>query len=262
MGIVNVTPDSFFDGGQHSTVNAAVRHGCMLRDEGADVLDIGGASSRPGATMISVEEECRRIIPVIEKLTGEFDGIISVDTTWSEVARAALDAGASWINDISAGRFDPKMAHLVADRKCPVVLMHSRGTPQTMQQGPHYDNVAYEVRDELMESVQQFMDAGVRRDQIILDPGIGFAKTAQHSVTLLHKLETIIDVGFPVLIGTSRKSFIGHITGKTVDRRLNGSLGSIAAAYNKGATIFRVHDVDATRDFLRVVTTLKTGTIQ
>lgn len=253
MGIVNITPDSFFDGGEHYSKEKAIEYAEMLIAQGADVLDFGGASSRPGAEDVSPEEEILRIVPVIEKIASRYSVTISIDTTWSSVARAAIDAGAVLVNDISAGRFDPKMADLIAEKKCAIVLMHSRKTPKTMQIEPFYQDVIAEVKNELLDSVQVFLNTGVKEEQILLDPGIGFAKTADHNIALLHKIEEIVSIGYPVVLGTSRKNFIGKITGKDVRDRLCGSLGSIASAYSKGVKIFRVHDVDATNDFLKVL---------
>ncbi len=257
MGIVNVTPDSFYDGGQHNTAAAACDHARRLIDEGADILDIGGESSRPGSMAVSAEDELKRVLPVIEQLRSETELPLSVDTTKAAVAREALCAGATWINDISAGRFDPAMAVLAAEKGCPVVLMHSRHTPETMQDEPFYDDVVTEVRDELLVSVKTFTDRGVLRENIILDPGIGFAKRFEDNIFLLKHTARLVQTGIPVLIGTSRKSFIGTITGKETPDRLYGSLGSIATAYAHGARIFRVHDVDATNDFLRVLSTVE-----
>jgi dihydropteroate synthase len=257
MGIVNVTPDSFYDGGRHDTVDSAVDHALKLRDEGADILDIGGASSRPGAKEITAAEEIRRVVPVVEKAAAFFDGPISVDTTWVEVAKAAVDAGASWINDISAGRFDQTMARFASDRKCVMVLMHSRGTPQTMQQFTNYESLVQNVCSELLDSVKNFENAGVEKERIIIDPGIGFAKTAEQNVTLLKEIRTIVDLGFPVLLGTSRKAFIGKITGKSVENRLCGSLATVGSAFFRGVKIFRVHDVSQTRDFLNVLSEIE-----
>ncbi len=257
MGIVNVTPDSFYDGGQHSSVDSAVSHALRLRDEGADILDVGGSSSRPGAQLVDPQEECRRIIPVIEALAREFDGPISVDTTWSATAEAAIAAGASLINDISAGRLDSNMSRVVAQAGCTVVLMHSRGTPQTMQIDPFYNDVTGEVVAELSLSAQMFMDAGVKKEKIILDPGIGFAKTWEHNITLLKELNRMNELGFELLVGTSRKSFIGRITGRPVEERLWGSLATVASAYSRGARIFRVHDVKETYDFLKIYSVLE-----
>jgi dihydropteroate synthase len=259
MGVVNITPDSFYDGGKHDTTVLAVKHSLRLADQGADILDIGGASSRPGASPVSQEEEKRRILPVIKEVAARFSGPISVDTTWSGVAEAALNAGASWINDISAGRADPEMVRLVARRKCTIVLMHSRGTPETMQIDPWYDDVVSEVREELLDACRKFIEGGVSRDKIILDPGIGFAKTAEHNLALLRGLDKIAEPGYPVLLGTSRKRFIGQITGKEVQDRLYGTLATVAAGFLRGSRIFRVHDVEETRDFLKVLAVIEKG---
>ncbi len=257
MGIVNVTPDSFYDGGRHNTMEAACDHARQLCDEGADVLDIGGESSRPGSLAVSVAEEIKRVVPVIEKIRSETDIPLSIDTTKAAVAQKALSAGATWINDISAGRFDPAMAPLAAETGCPVVLMHSRHTPETMQDDPSYEDVVTEVRNELLASAKTFTDQGVLKENIILDPGIGFAKRFEDNILLLKHTGRLVESGFTVLIGTSRKSFIGRITGKEAPHRLFGSLGSIATAYTQGARIFRVHDVGATNDFLRVHSTIE-----
>ena len=260
MGIVNVTPDSFYDGGRHCTVSAAVEHALKLRDEGADVLDIGGASSRPGASVVSAEEELERVLPVIEKVVSEFDGPLSIDTTWAPVAEAAIECGASWINDISAGWFDNRMKNVAATKKCPVVLMHSRGTPETMQNNPLYNDVISEVKRELFISIDKFLNAGVARKNIIIDPGFGFAKKYNHNIVLLKCLNEIVQMGYPVLVGTSRKSLIGEITGKSANNRLFGTLATVAAAYLRGARIFRVHDVEATGDMLKVLSAIENGT--
>jgi dihydropteroate synthase len=257
MGVVNVTPDSFFDGGMHNTVQSACDHARRLLEEGADILDIGGESSRPGSLPVSVDNERKRVLPVIEELRKETDIPISIDTTKATVAGDALDAGATWINDISAGRFDPTMTSLVAGRQCPVILMHSRKTPETMQIDPEYDDVVSEVIDELLECVKLFTDSGVFRENVIIDPGIGFAKRHEDNIEIVRNLDRIVKTGFPVLIGTSRKSFIGHIIGKEAEHRLYGTLGSVAAAYLNGAKIFRVHDVDETKDFLHVFSTIE-----
>jgi len=258
MGIVNVTPDSFYDGGRYATADAAVEQGMRLAAEGTDVLDIGGASSRPGARAVSPEEEAERVIPVIRRLEKEFKGPISVDTTKSSVARQAIEAGATWINDISAGRADPLMSGLVAaEGKCIVVLMHRRGTPETMQSFCQYADVVAEVKQELLASVNAFVKAGVNRERIVIDPGIGFAKTAEQNVTLLRHLDAFVKTGYPVLVGTSRKSFIGRLTDREAPERLWGTLGSIASAFLHGARIFRVHDVAAARDFLTVFSAIE-----
>ncbi len=257
MGIVNVTPDSFYDGGRYNTADAAVEQGMRLAAEGADILDIGGASSRPGAQSISPEEEAARVIPVIRRLAKEFTGPISVDTAQSSVARRALEAGAGWINDISAGTVDRAMPSLAAESGCTIVIMHMRGTPATMQSCTRYGDVVSEVTQELLASVEVFIKAGVSRERIVIDPGIGFAKTADQNVVLLRHLDVFVKTGFSVLVGTSRKTFIGRLTGREPQDRLWGTLGSVAAAFLHGARIFRVHDVAATRDFLKVLSAIE-----
>jgi dihydropteroate synthase len=253
MGILNVTPDSFFDGGRHATAKAAIEHGRSLIGEGADILDIGGESTRPGARPVDAEEECGRIIPVITALARESSVPISVDTTKSAVARRALDAGASIVNDISGGRFDRDMAALAAKRQCPVIVMHSRETPATMQDQPCYTDVVAEVKQELLACACAFAEAGVRRENIILDPGIGFAKRLSDNCILLRRLGEIVSLGYAVCVGTSRKSFIGRITDREASDRLAGSLASLAPAFYAGARIFRVHDVSQTKDALKVL---------
>lgn len=253
MGVVNVTPDSFYDGGRHAGTRAAVAHALALVHDGASVLDIGGESTRPGAAPVSEDEELGRVVPVIEAVSRECDVPISIDTTKSRVAREALAAGATWVNDISAGRFDAAMPSVVATAGCPVVLMHSRERPQTMQASPRYDNTVAEVREELLGRVAAFETAGVAREHIVLDPGIGFAKRPEDNLALLRGIQSLISTGFPLLVGTSRKSLIGAITGKPVEQRLAGSLGSVAAAFARGVKMFRVHDVAETVDMLKVM---------
>ena len=260
MGIVNITPDSFSDGGEFLDPDAAAKHAMQLIQEGADVLDIGAESSRPGAEPVSEEEELRRILPVIKKIREQTGIPLSVDTTKANVAACSLDAGADWINDISAGRFDASMAPLVAKRQCPVVLMHSRKTPVDMQQNPTYTDVVSEVCQDLVSSVNLFCGQGVLKEHIIIDPGIGFAKRFEDNLAVLGQIHRIIALGFPVLLGTSRKSFIGTIVGKTPRERLIGSLASIAGAYRQGVRIFRVHDVGASREFLQVLSAIEKNT--
>jgi dihydropteroate synthase len=228
-----------------------------LKDEGADVIDIGGSSSRPGAKILSSQEEIRRVIPVVKELVKRVDVPVSIDTIWSASARAALDAGVSWINDISAGRLDKYMASITGWCGCTVVLTHSRLTPVSMQNNPSYDDVTAEVALELTAAIEQFKDAGVSEKKIIIDPGFGFAKTSEHNIALLNSLDKIARLGYPLMVGTSRKSFIGKITGRPVDERLYGTLASVASAYSKGARIFRVHDVKETADFLKVFTAVR-----
>jgi dihydropteroate synthase len=258
MGIVNVTPDSFYDGGRYRDADAAVEHGLRLAEEGADILDVGGASSRPGAAAVVPEEEAERVVPVIRRLAKRFDGPISVDTTHVAVARPAIEAGATWINDVSAGGIDPLMPRCAAESRCFVVLMHRRGTAETMQSLTQYGDVAGEVLRELLSSVKVFLAAGVRGERIVIDPGVGFAKTAEQNVVLLRRLDVFVKTGYPVLVGTSRKSFIGRLTGREAPcGRLFGTLGSVASAFLRGARIFRVHDVAATRDFLTVLSAIE-----
>ena len=260
MGIVNVTPDSFYDGGRYNTTSAAVEHALRLVDEGADVIDIGGSSSRPGAKLLPPHEEAARVIPVISELMKRGIAVpVSVDTPWSSVAKAAIDAGASWVNDISAGRIDAGMPAAVAQAGCTVVLMHSRQTPQTMQDDPQYEDAVTEVARELSESADLFERAGVDKSKIILDPGIGFAKNVHHNIALLRDINALTRFGYDVLIGVSRKSFIGVITGSPIEERLCGTLGATAAAYIGGARIFRAHDVKETVDFLKVFTECSMG---
>jgi dihydropteroate synthase len=256
LGIVNVTPDSFSDGGNFFSAGAAVTQGQELVADGADVLDIGGESTRPGADPVSVEEEIRRVVPVVWALRGAFPQVpISVDTVKAEVARAVLDAGASIINDVSGFRLDPAMAGVCARAKAGVVLMHSRGTVSEMASFVHatYRDVTTEVTRELRERVEAALAAGVDAEAIVVDPGIGFAKRTEHSLQLLADLPRIAALGYPVLVGVSRKRFIGEITGvTTASERDAGSIGANVAALARGAALFRVHDVRGSRQALDV----------
>jgi dihydropteroate synthase len=260
VGIVNVTPDSFFEGGRYFSTESAVDHGLSLVGDGADMLDIGGESTRPGAPPVSADEEIRRVLPVIKELARSAGVPLSVDTTKAVVAQAALDAGASWVNDIGAGRFDPAMPGVVARNRCPVILMHSRETPATMQRNPSYKDVVAEVKQELLSCAEAFTGAGVEKENIVLDPGIGFGKRLEDNLTLLSRLCDIALLGYPVCVGASRKSFIGQITGRESSDRLAGSLAGVAAAFYGGATLFRVHDVRETADMLRVLEAIQSGT--
>jgi len=258
MGILNITPDSFFDGGTYGIDLSKTidRASSMIRD-GATILDVGGESTRPGSKAISLDEEQSRVSPVIESLSSRFDITISVDTTKSKVALDALQNGAHWVNDISAGRFDSEMCSVVNESEATIVLMHSRKRPETMQDSPHYTNVTSEVKQELLESVELFTSAGVLKSKIILDPGIGFAKSVSDNITLLQECSQFTNLGFPVLIGTSRKSFIGNILGKEVAHRLAGSLATVGETYRQGASLFRVHDVAETVDFLKMMDSIR-----
>jgi dihydropteroate synthase len=257
MGVVNVTPDSFFDGGKYASAESAVAHGCALARDGADILDIGGESTRPGAKPVDAEEECRRIVPVVEALARTAGVPVSVDTTKSVVAARAFAAGATWLNDISAGRFDAAMPRFAAQSGCPVVLMHSRETPATMQAGPHYGDVVAEVKKELLERAAVFTGAGVREENIIIDPGIGFAKRPIDNLALLRRLGELSGLGYPVCVGLSRKSFVGRVTGREAEGRLAGSLAALAVAWQAGARLFRVHDVRESLDALKVLDAIK-----
>lgn len=260
MGIINATPDSFYDGGSYFSVDRAFEHAQQLIAEGADILDIGGASSRLGAAEVSPGQERERVVPVIKKIREiNPDILVSVDTTWVSVADAAVEAGATIINDISSGRFDKTMSTFVASADVDVILMHSRKDPQTMQIEPAYENVVADVKSELSSAVNSFEAAGVKRDRIMIDPGIGFAKNTMHNVALLGSIDVLVKTGYPVVLGTSRKRFVGAITGRDVKDRLCGTLGSIASAFLSGVKIFRVHDVAATVDFLKVMTTIEHG---
>jgi dihydropteroate synthase len=259
MGIVNVTPDSFSDGGRFATPDAAVNHGVRLAAEGADLLDIGGESSRPGSKPVPPDEELARVIPVVRGLAARVNVPISVDTTKAEVARQALLAGASIINDISAGRGDPDMIGVVRDAGAAVVLMHMQGTPETMQQNPTYTDVVREVRDFLAERVQAWVTAGVPAERIAVDPGIGFGKTSGHNLELLRNLDALLDIGRPILLGVSRKGFLGRLTGRPVTDRVAASLAAACFCVSRGAAhILRVHDVAATADAASVLGALVT----
>jgi dihydropteroate synthase len=252
MGIVNVTPDSFSDGGLFLEADAAVDRGLAMAEEGAAILDVGGESSRPGAAPVPAEEELRRVLPVVERLAGAGHRI-SIDTTKAAVARAALDAGATIVNDISAFRFDPVLAGLVADRKADCCLMHMLGDPRTMQEDPRYEDVVSEVKAFLEERLAFATGEGVPEERVWLDPGIGFGKTVAHNLELLRRLDEIVAVGRPVVIGTSRKSFLGKLTGgKPEAERLPGTIATNVIALERGATVFRVHDVAPVVDALKV----------
>jgi dihydropteroate synthase len=254
MGVVNVTPDSFSDGGLYLDPEAAIAHGRELAAAGAEILDVGGESTRPGAEVVSEEEELRRVIPVIEGLGREGD--ISVDTSKAAVAAAALDAGAEIVNDVTALRGDTGMAALCAERGATVVLMHMRGDPRTMQNDPRYEDVVAEVKAFLAERLEAAMAAGIAAEQIWLDPGIGFGKTAAHNMELLRRLGELRELGRPLVIGTSRKSFIGRVDGSAAGERLGGTIASSVLAAAEGAEVLRVHDVAEVRQALTVATAI------
>jgi dihydropteroate synthase len=256
MGIVNVTPDSFSDGGQHASTAAAIEHGLRLVDEGAEILDIGGESTRPGSTVVSLEEELQRVIPVIEGLARRAGVPLSVDTYKPAVMRAAIAAGADIINDICALQ-QPGALDAVADSRAGVCLMHMQGTPQTMQADPHYDDVVQEVRDFLLARILACQQVGIGQERIMLDPGFGFGKRSVHNIALLRELPALCALGYPVLAGLSRKSVLGQLTGNDVDARLHASIAAAVIAAMKGARILRVHDVKATADALKIVAAIQ-----
>lgn len=247
MGVLNVTPDSFSDGGKFLKVEDAVRRGIKIAEEGADIIDVGGESTRPGSGPATIEEELSRVIPVIETLSKKIDIPISIDTYKSEVAKKALDAGAEMINDISALRFDPKMKEVAAEYQVPIVLMHIKGTPKNMQENPYYEDVVKEITEYLKESIQMAKNGGIQEENIIIDPGIGFGKRLEDNLNILKNLEKFSILNCPILVGPSRKSFIGKILDLPVEERLDGSLAALAVAIMNGANIVRVHDVKESR---------------
>jgi len=259
MAVLNVTPDSFYDGGRHLGREGAVADAIAMASEGADIIDIGGESTRPGAQPVSAAEELDRVLPVIEGIRRTCTVPISIDTYKAAVARAALTAGADIINDISALRFDEEMAALVAQEKVPVVLMHMQGTPQTMQHEPRYKNVVQDVRDFLAERVAFAESSGVARERIIIDPGIGFGKTMEHNLSVLRELHEFTELGQPLLVGVSRKRFIGRILNADALGRLEGSLAAAVGAALAGANILRVHDVKETWRAVRVADAIRFG---
>ena len=256
MGIVNVTPDSFSDGGKFVATNLAIEHALKLAEEGAAILDIGGESTRPNATPVSLQQELDRVIPVIEALVKQVNIPISIDTYKPQVMQAAIAAGASMVNDVRALQEDGAL-EVVAKSNVGVCLMHMQGTPQTMQQNPHYDDVVNDVKTFLAERLQASIYAGMSANRILLDPGFGFGKTREHNITLLQNLESFADLDQPLLIGLSRKSVLGQMTGNDVDARLYASIAASVLAAQKGAKILRVHDVKATVEALKVVAALQ-----
>jgi dihydropteroate synthase len=253
MGVLNVTPDSFSDGGLYLESHAAVAHGLELERDGAAIIDVGGESTRPGAEPVDASLESERVLPVIEGLRrAGLRATISIDTSKRHVAEAALDAGASYVNDVTAFRADPELAGLVADRKAECCLMHMLGEPRTMQQDPRYANVVDDVRAFLEERLEFAVREGVREERVMVDPGIGFGKTLAHNLELLRRLDELLTLGRPVVIGTSRKSFIGRVTGRPEADRLPGTIATNVMALERGASVFRVHDVAEVRDALAV----------
>ncbi len=257
MGVLNITPDSFSDGGKYLDKEKAVQRAMEMARGGADIIDIGGESSRPGAVSISAAEEIERVIPVVEALIGKIEVPISVDTRKSEVAKEALSKGASFINDITALRADGDMAKVIADFDAGCILMHMKGDPENMQDAPHYDDVIGEISAYLAESIKLAEDSGIDPGKIIIDPGIGFGKTLEHNLLILKNLERFKELDKPIMVGTSRKSFIGKLTGKEADERIFGTAASIAAAILNGADIVRVHDVPQMREVSTIADSVK-----
>ena len=253
MGILNVTPDSFSDGGRFFDHEAAVAQGLRMAEEGADIVDIGGESTRPGSDAVAPGEEIDRTVPVVKRLIAELDIPISIDTRKAEVARAALDAGATIVNDVSAAR-DDEMFGVVRDSEAGLVLMHMLGEPKTMQEDPHYEDVVREVREYLGARLDAALEAGIEPDRLCIDPGLGFGKTYEHNLELMRQIDSLLDLGAPLLVGPSRKSFIGKALGDAPpEDRLEGSLGAVAWMAGRGAHIVRVHDVEPTVRVLKVV---------
>ncbi|MDQ3910636.1 MAG: dihydropteroate synthase [Actinomycetota bacterium] len=258
MGVLNVTPDSFSDGGEFLDPDKAVVRAVSLLDEGALIVDIGGESTRPGSEPVSPDEELRRVMPVLREILAiRPEAIVSIDTYRASTAEVALDAGARIVNDVTA-LGDPRMAGVVAERGCSIVLMHMRGEPKSMQQDPHYEDVVREVRDFLARRTERALRAGVEEDNIVIDPGIGFGKTLEHNLTLLNRLDTLVELGFPVLIGASRKSFLGKIVGSGSPKdRLFGTVATIVIAYEQGVSLFRVHNVRANKEALAIAAAIR-----
>jgi len=256
MGVVNVTPDSFSDGGEFLDAERAIAHARRLLDEGADMLDIGGESTRPGAAPVGAEEELRRVLPVLEGLAG---ATLSIDTSKAEVAERAIDAGATLVNDVTALRGDARLVEVVAAKRTELCLMHMLGDPRTMQKDPRYDDVVDDIKAFLEERMAFATAAGVAEERIMLDPGIGFGKTVDHNLELLRRLGEIVALGRPVVIGASRKSFLGKITGREVTDRVAATVATSVLALERGAAVFRVHDVAPTRDALAVALATVTG---
>jgi dihydropteroate synthase len=256
MGVINVTPDSFSDGGRFFDPEVAVAAGIRMVADGAGFLDVGGESTRPGSEPVAASEEIDRVVPVIKRLAGEVDVPLSVDTRKAEVGRAALDAGASIVNDVTAGA-DPDMFDVVREAGAGMVLMHMRGDPKTMQQLTDYQDVVAEVRGYLAERVDAAVSAGIDRDRLAVDPGLGFAKTAEDNYVLMKEVPAFLEIGRPLVVGPSRKSFIGKVLGTEVDERLEGTAGAVAWLAAHGAHVIRVHDVKAMGRVIRVVDAIR-----
>jgi dihydropteroate synthase len=261
MGTLNVTPDSFSDGGQYLESNTAIERGFTMAREGADIIDVGGESTRPYSRKITVSEELDRVVPVIEGLKKELAIPISIDTCKGEVAQGALKAGASMINDISALRFDPDMASIAAEAEVPVILMHMKGMPENMQKNPTYGDLIPEIFGFLEDAIERSVSAGIKRDLIIVDPGIGFGKTFDHNLKIIKELSRFEALERPVLLGTSNKAFIGHILGKEVYERDTGTMATIAYGVINGAHIVRVHNVRKAVETVRMIEAIRRGRV-
>jgi dihydropteroate synthase len=252
MGILNVTPDSFSDGGHFFSIPTALEQVALMIEEGANIIDIGGESSRPGAESVSVQEELDRVIPIVEKIRSKWPILISVDTSKAEVMREAIKAGADMINDIKALQGKGSLAAITASERVQVCLMHMQGEPRTMQHNPHYEDVVHDIKTFLLERIKMCLEAGIAENRLVIDPGFGFGKTKAHNLRLMKQLEVLTTLGYPVLVGLSRKSLIGIVLDKPVTERLYGSLALAVLAVNKGAAIIRTHDVAATVDALKM----------
>jgi dihydropteroate synthase len=262
MGVLNVTPDSFSDGGKFFPREKAVAHGILMAEQGADIVDVGGESSRPFSEPVSLQEELDRIIPVIEALKKRIESVISVDTTKAQVAREAITAGAGLINDISALRFDPDMTGVVASSKLPVILMHMKGTPEDMQKNPFYSEIITEIVRFFHERIEHAVSSKIPKDRIILDPGIGFGKTFDHNLQIINRLKDFVHLGRPILLGTSRKAFIGKIVGQEMDQRELGTAATVAIGVYNGAKIIRVHDVAVAKQIIAMADAIKYETTE
>jgi len=259
MGVINVTPDSFSDGGLYFQKETAIEHGLRLAQDGADIIDVGGESTRPFSEEVSLQEELDRVVPVVEALSRALQVPISIDTCKAEVARQALEAGASIINDISALRFDPDITSVAAEAGIPVILMHMQGTPGNMQKNPFYQNLIPEILDFLRLAVDRAVSGGIKNDMIIVDPGIGFGKTVEHNLEIIRELGQFCVLGRPVLLGTSNKTFIGRLLNKEPHERDTGTMATVAAGVLNGADIVRVHNVKKAVETVKIVDAIKTG---
>jgi len=259
MGVLNVTPDSFYDGGRYHKFHDAVAQALRMAEEGADIIDVGGESTRPYSNPLPIDEELKRVIPVIETLSKELEIPISIDTYKSKVAVRALEAGAAMVNDISAMRFDPAIGSIVAAAGVPIVLMHMKGTPRDMQTNPTYKDLLGEIMEFLQGAADKALSMGIQRDLIIIDPGIGFGKSFDDNLVILRDLRRFSSLGYPILVGSSNKSFIGHLLGSPVEFRDTGTMATIAAAVMNGAHIIRAHDVRAAKETVTIIDAIKAG---